>query len=119
MNVVNKLVINATSAADLYSEAIDGSQLYGISAIGVFADGAAAGTLSFQGSNDVTPSGVLSPPAPTNWVVLPDSSASATVASGATTAIQAKQNSFRWYRVHWAKSGGAGNVSVYFFAQGF
>ena len=98
------------------STAIDARQIYSGSIQATFTDGAAAGTLILQGSNDPIeelPAGE----APQNWSTVPN--ASATVSSGATTLITCQWLNYRWLRASWAQSGGAGTLNVNGFFQAY
>lgn len=100
------------------SAALDTSQIYAITGVGTFSDAASTGTLKFQGSNDVPVDGV-NPPAfvPTNWADIPNGSVAFT--AGGTLPIQALQLCYRWVRVTWTRTAGAGTFTVRINTQGF
>lgn len=83
--------------------AIDVSFVTNGSAQAVFTDGAAAGALTFQASNDH-----LSPP--TNWTTVP--STSQTVTAGATVLIPNTLLCYRWLRATFVSTGGAGTIAI-------
>ena len=92
------------------TQAIDTTNTLRASAQAVFTDGTAAGILSLQGSNDQTNAGNL--PAdftPTHWSTIV--SASATTA-GAITMIPSTELSYRWIRIVFVSTGGAGTITV-------
>jgi hypothetical protein len=119
MRNLNKVLMSAiANDGDKVSAAIDASQIYAISIVGSFTDGSAAGTLKLQGSNDVPPD-QSAPPAftPTNWADIPNGSVA--VSSGATSTIDKTSLCYRWVRVAWTRSGGAGTFTVRGNTQGF
>lgn len=113
----NPILLNAVAnSGTKLSSALDASCIYQGSVFIFFSDGAAAGTLSFQGSNDPfeqLPHNL----APQNWIDI----STVTSASGASKSLAyapATNGSFRWLRVKWVQSGGAGTVTVNGFFQG-
>lgn len=111
-------VVNAQTNATTNFPAITADQLYVASFIASFSDGAAAGTLKVQGSNDPNGAGVFIDWVPTNWVDVP--SATVTVAAGATSLIAPIANMcYRWLRLVWTRTGGAGTLTVNINAQSF
>ena len=95
-------VINNASTTS--TPPIDTSNVGTISAQAVFTDGAAAGSMEFQGSNDVSETN-----APTHWSVI---GTPATVAAGATTMLPELSVTYRYTRVTFISSGGAGTITV-------
>lgn len=119
MRNLNKVLIDAVSNnGDKQSVALDTSQIYAISVATTFSDAAAAGTLKIQGSNDV-PADQVAPPAyvPTNWADIP--TASASVTAGGTVVIEKFSLCYRWVRVTWTRSAGAGTFTARINTQGF
>lgn len=116
MKQFNDPVVNAANNASTNFPALDSQQLYGASFIVSFTDAAAAGTLKIQASNDPTadPNNFV----PTHWIDVP--SASVVVAAGATSNVpMPAQFCFRWLRVVWTRTAGAGKFTVNMYAQGF
>lgn len=119
MRNLNKVVMSAVANdGDKQSAAIDASQIYAMSIVGTYSDGAAAGTLKLQGSNDVPPD-TVAPPAfvPTNWADI--AGGSIAVTAGGTMAAEKTSLCFRWVRVAWVRSAGAGTFTVRMNTQGF
>lgn len=107
----NSYIFNAQPIASANSSALSSSQWVAASFLGAFSVTDAAGTLKIQFSND-PPLGV-SPFTPTNWVDVPGTTATATVASGAACVIYVPTNFVaRWYRLVWTRTGGTGTFSV-------
>lgn len=111
-------ILNATNASTEFS-AIPTGQIYSATFIAVFTDDSAAGTLKIQASNDQCPSGNLpSGWVPINWVDVPD--ATVTIESGETSMVPMPLSiSYQWIRLVWARSDGAGTISIFINAQGF
>ena len=118
MRMINQLALNAiASASSTPSNPILAEDIFNITCNATFSDGAAAGTLSLQGSNDPKGNALAPNVVPTTWVTIPG--ATATVASGgATLLIPTNPVCYQWIRVLWAKSGGAGTVTAAIAAQG-
>lgn len=119
MRFNNKVLMSAVANdGNKESDFIDTSQVYAISLLASFTDAAAAGTLKFQGSNDV-PADQIKPNsfAPTNWADILN--ASVAVAAGANATLQVSQLCYRWVRVTWTRSAGAGTFTVRINQQGF
>jgi hypothetical protein len=111
MRQLNQAIVNAASNATTTFSQIDVGQMYEVSLIANFSDAAAAGTLKAQVSNDVPPNGNPLGFIATNWVDLP--SATVTVASGATSIVPMPVNmTYRWMRLVWTKTAGAGTITV-------
>lgn len=112
----NPILFNAvTNSSTKTSAVIDAAFILQGTIIATFSDGAAGGTLVLQGSNDPasqTPGGE----GPQTWVSVPNTSQ--TVASGATTLIPLTQLCFRWLRLSWTSSAGAGTINAYGMFQG-
>lgn len=105
---------NTTGAKN--SLVIDAQNIVSGSLQASFSDGAAAGTLVLQCSND-NPSLIFAgsaTPVPVNWSTCTNGTinASATVASGALTFMSLQWLNSRWLRVQWTRSGGAGTLTV-------
>lgn len=75
-----------------------------------FTDGAAAGTLKIQGSNDRATADYAQQQVPVNWADIPN--ASAAITAGGSQMIIIPVMAFQWVRVVWTRSAGAGNVNV-------
>ena len=95
-------VINNSGTSS--TAAFDTSNIGSMSAQAVFSDGAAAGSLKFQASNDPAP-----PPAPSHWS---DVGSAVVVAAGATSMLPELSITYRWVRVTFVSTGGAGTISV-------
>jgi len=119
MKTVNTAIISDATNASTESVAIDTLQVYAASFMAVFTDNSAAGTLKLQFSNDVSKSQNLpSGWTPTNWLDVP--SATVTVSSGATSSIPMPLSfSYRWLKLVWTRTGGAGTFTVNMNSQGF
>lgn len=120
MRTLNKVLMSAVANdGNKESVAVDASQIYAFSAIGTFTDAASAGTLKIQGSNDV-PVDTVNPPqfVPTNWADVP-ATAGGTVTAGTSIAVEKTQVNYRWLRVTWTRSAGAGTFTVRINTQGF
>ena len=108
-NLNQPFIINNASTTS--TQAIDCTNTLRGSAQAVFSDPAAAGTLEFQASDDQTNAGNL--PAdftPTHWSVIPGTAQ--TVTAGATTLIPYTEFSYRWVRVTFISTGGAGTITI-------
>lgn len=116
MRNANKLKENQANAS-FNGSAIDGEQVYAASFVGVFSDGATAGTLKIQASNDNPPANNMAPFVPTNWVDVPNTSTA--VAGGASVLITIANSPYRWLRIVWTRTAGAGTVQVYMNLQAF
>ncbi len=104
----NDTIISAVAnTGTVVSSAIDANFLAYLTAQASFTDGTAAGTLKIQGSNDPA-----NPPSTSSYNDI--ASAAATVASGAltTTPVLAAPLCYRWVRVSFTSSGGAGTFTV-------
>ncbi len=119
----NPILLSAVSnSGTKNSVAIDASYIISGSIQANFSDSAAAGTLTLQGSND--PSAGLSTDAngnliPVHWDTVKNGSisATATVSAGALTTISMQWLNYRWLRVEWTQSSGAGTITVNGFFQ--
>lgn len=123
MRNLSSIVVNAQNnvAGPTEFSKIDSNQLFAASFIATFTDAAAAGTLKVQASNDWDNAGNVAAaaftPAANSWVDVP--SASVLVAAGATSLVPMPQQiCYRWLRLVWTRSAGAGTLSVYLNAQG-
>lgn len=119
----NPILLNAVAnTGTKVSSAIDSAFIVSGSIQAVFSDAAAAGSLTLQGSNDPLPLPVDSGghPIPVHWDTVKNGtiSATATVSSGALTTIGMQWLNYRWLRVSWTQSGGAGTITVNGMFQG-
>lgn len=111
MTPANPKILDAVAnSGTVVSAAVDARFLWSATVQAAFTDGAAAGTLKLQSSND--------PAAQTHWNDIP--SATASVASGATTTtpILSTPLCYQWIRVAFASSGGAGTITAYLHTVG-
>lgn len=107
-----------------YSDKIDARQVYALSLILTSSNGANAGTVKLQGSNDICAFGNMAIPdfTPTNWVDVPTAQVdgSGTVAAGAAVVLSLKNNTYSWIRAVWTPGGGAaGTITGVINSQGF
>lgn len=119
MRQLTKLLMDAVANdGNKESACIDVSQVYAISLIGTFTDSASTGTLKFQVSNDI-PVDTVAPPAfvPTNWADAAAGSIAAT--AGGSITVNVDKMNYRWARVTWTRTAGAGTFSVRTNSQGF
>ena len=109
-NVLDKAIDAATNdgSTAVTSDAIDGGQLMAISVQATFSDSAAAGAVTLEGSNDAVAS---------TWSTVP--STSQTVTAGAAVLVPRTEVTYRWLRVKFVPSAGAGTLTATIFAQGF
>lgn len=103
------IVFSAQTQATANSAAFDTSSVVAISLQMTFTDGAAAGTVKLQASNDNTN--------PTVWSDV--ASQTATVAAGATVLIPKFDISYQWMRAVWTSTGGAGTMTAKVKTVGF
>lgn len=117
MRNLTKVLLSANNTGTQNSAALDCRQIYALSMITNFSDGAAAGTIKLQASNDVPLDGVA-PPAfvPTNWIDIPN--ATDTIAAGAASEITVNPICYAWVRATWTSSGGAGTLTARINTQG-
>jgi hypothetical protein len=107
-NFNESYIINNASTTS--TQAFDTTNTFRGSAQAVFSDGAAAGSLSFQGSNDQTNAGNLPGVfTPTHWNNI---GSPVVVAAGATSLLPLLEFSYRWVRVTFVSSGGAGTITI-------
>lgn len=120
MGPISDRILDAVSnvAGPTFFPYFSSRQYYAVTFMAVFTDAAAAGALKVQWSNDVASSGDLpSSFLPTNWLDVP--SATVTVAAGATSFIpMPTQICYRWLRLVWTRTAGAGTFTVFMNAQG-
>lgn len=109
MRRLNATVFSATNATGNGSQ-VDANQMVAVSFHAIFSDAAAAGTLKVQASNDLAADRGQGPFTVTNWVDVPN--ATATVTSGASALITIAQSCYGFVRVVWTRSAGAGTVTV-------
>jgi hypothetical protein len=119
-----ELLIDAGNAATspLNSGKIDARQVYSLSLIMTSTNGANAGTVKLQGSNDICAFGnIASAFTPTTWVDIPASliDGSGTVAAGGAVTLSIKQLCYAWVRAVWTPSAGAGTITAIVNTQGF
>lgn len=111
MRYENYKVFDAQANASVNSSKIDAASVIALSIQGVFTDVAATGTLKLQLSNDVCDFGnVASNFTPTNWTDI--TGASVAVAGTTPVAILLSTVSYRWIRVVWIRTAGAGTFTV-------
>lgn len=105
-------VINAADAStNQTSAAIDTNQIINMSVQGVFSSATLNGTLKIQASNDPCPGGSFRNQfTPTNWVDIPNASASVT--SGASVCIPLQNIAYGYIRVVYTASSGTGTVTA-------
>ena len=99
MRTFDFIAINASDAVSQTSVAFDTQNIFRISALAVFGDATAAGSIKLQASNDFLNASPTSQGSfvPTNWVDIP--SATATVTAGAKTLIPATEIAYRYVRI--------------------
>lgn len=112
MRFLNEVVVSAGDATGtVNSSTVDASQMINVSAQIISTDGANAGTLKMQVSNDHIASGNLPGQfTVTNWIDL--SGATATVAAGGAKMITTQTLCYQWIRFVWTPSAGAGTITV-------
>jgi hypothetical protein len=112
------LYYSGTDASSQNMKNIPGQQVFGLSFIVTFSD-AASGTLQIQASNDPPNNIVAADFSPVNWVNVPGSVATATVAAGGTSVVYTPVNFFAQnYRLVWTVGAGSGTMNVYLNAVG-
>lgn len=112
---MRNVCVNVLSQNDTGSHTgskIDANQLISASFHTYFGDASANGTVKIQASNDPCPYGNLALDfTPTNWVDIPN--ASATITLGSSALITIAQMSYRWLRVVYTRSsGGSTTINV-------
>lgn len=110
------------TANPLNSGKIDTRQIYALSLLMTSSNVGNAGTVKFQGSNEICAFGnVVSAFTPMNWVDLPAAAliGSGTVAAGATVTLIVKELCYAWVRAVWTPSAGAGTITAFINTQGF
>lgn len=114
MRNLNLTILSADDSVSQTSSLIDANQLIAISFHAFFGDASANGTVKVQASNDICNDRPMAQPSnftPTNWVDIPN--ASATVASGASALITIPQCCYRWLQAVWTNSsGGSTKITV-------
>lgn len=113
MRRVNVNVLNHADNSSGNGNLIDSNQLISASFHAYFGDASANGTVKIQASNDPSPEGysALQDFTPTNWVDIPN--ATATITSGGAAIITIAQTAYRWMRVVWTRSsGGSTTINV-------
>lgn len=121
MNFANAKIFNAVANAapgsPFNSAPIAADTMVYFSVQAVFTDAAATGTLKIQMSNDVNDAtNPAKPFTPTNWTDI--TGASVAVAGVAPVAILLTLVSYRWLRVVFTRTGGAGTFSASFKSSG-
>lgn len=109
MRFLNEPIFSNASQVTSNSGTVDSSYMTSVSAQAFFTDGAAAGTLKLQMSNDHAN--------PTNWNDI--TGATVTVAAGATSAIPKIDICCQWIRAVWTSTGGAGTFTANLKTLGF
>jgi hypothetical protein len=115
MKNVNVNVLSGAATGSINGPVIDASQIYEASFQSVAGDGAVAGTIQIQMSNDLAPAGTYTAFTPANWTNFPGTS-SATISAGASTAILLPAVSARWLRVVFTRTAGTTTINVNMFA---
>jgi hypothetical protein len=112
MRNVNVNVLSDTDTSSHNGGKIDSNQLVSASFAIYFGDSAANGTVKVQASNDICDYRNLAADfTPTNWVDIPN--ASATITSGSSGLITIPNTCYRWMRVVWTRaSGGSSTINV-------
>ncbi len=106
MRNVNLNIISAQENQTTNSAAIDANQLVSASFMSYCGDNQGTGTLKIQASNDPAPARNMTAIdgfTPTNWVDVPNQSASVT--SGASALLTIAQSTYRWLRAVWTATG--------------
>lgn len=98
---------SADASASKQSDVIDGSQLYSISIQGAVT-GTAAGTLKLQYSNDFVGNPAI--PQPINFSDVP--TATVAVAGAGVYSIPKTELCYRWLRIVYTATSGAGTITV-------
>lgn len=112
MNVANDIIISQQGlGASFNGEAIAVGQIYGFSVHMIYT-GTPAGTLKIQCSNDTTTQSA----SVTNWVDI--AGASVVISGAGSTLFNVDQVFYKWIRVVYVRSGGAGSLDVNYFAKG-
>ncbi len=114
MRNVNCTILSDSDTTSHNGTAVDSNQLVSASFQAIFGDVGANGTVKIQASNDTYnarynyPEGTF---APTNWVDVPN--ATATITSGSSGLITIANMSYRWIRaVYTRSSGGSTTITV-------
>jgi hypothetical protein len=116
MRYQNEQILKSVSnTGTVVSARIDASYLTMATVQATFTDAAAAGTLKLQGSNDVVPGTIQ----PTNWSDIPSTTATVTAGGTACTPPTTAPFCYRWIRVVFVSSAGAGTLSANIMAVGF
>lgn len=115
MKYVNKQILSITDAVSQNSSAVDASQLISSSFHFVFSDADAAGSVKIQASNDVCADGMApSSFAVTNWIDVPNQSA--TITAGSAALLTIANMSYRWVRAAFTQTTpGTGTLRVNMF----
>ncbi len=118
-----KLIDAGDATGSINSGKIDARQVYSLSLVMTSTNGANAGAVKLQGSNDICAFGnVAGAFTPTNWVDIPSTlvDGSGTVAAGAAVTLVVKQLCYAWVRAVWTPTGGAaGLITAIVNSQGF
>lgn len=118
MNSINTTILKASDSTSQSSSVVDGLNVFSASFQASFSDGAAAGTLQVQASNDIPPSNYsVATFSPSNWTNV--SNGSATVTAGASVLVSLPQTSYRFMRVIWTPSAGSGTITCNVCALGY
>ena len=109
MRNISAQVASGVTTASVNGIQIDANQLINPSFHFVFSEATAAGTVKIQASNDIFNDRYqASNFTVTNWVDIP--SATATVTAGAPALISLSEVNYRWLRVVFTRSAGAGTM---------
>ena len=104
-------LVAATNTGTVLSAAIDSRFYVNVTVQAEFTDGAAAGTLKIQGSND--------PHSPTNWNDVPGMTIAVAAGATVTTPTTATPLCYQWVRVAFVSSAGAGTITANLHANGY
>lgn len=113
MKYVNVKVLTGSDAGSVNGSTVDANQLWSGSFHFVSGSATTAGTVKVQASNDVPQAGNAAPIqnfVPTNWVDIP--SATATITTGSQGLITVATMPYRWVRVVFTRSAGAGDTVI-------
>lgn len=103
------IIQSAVNTSSQNLPAIYAAQLFGVSVLAIQGDGAAAGTVKLQASNDLGPAANLQGGfVPSHWVDIPNTSQSVT--SGGAVLVPYTQICYQWIRVVWTYSSGASST---------
>lgn len=117
MHYVNKVALAKADGTTTNGDTLDSNQWVSASFHFYTAATGNSGTFKLQASNDPTPVGYQVGPSnfqPTNWVDIPNQTASIT--SGSAALLTIANSSYRWVRAVYTRSGGSDAIAVQVFA---